>query len=390
VTATDRSWLLRPSPARHRIASAGLAAAAAAVALGGSAWLSIWTVDVGHPVPRTLVVMLWMAALLVQPRLSWSPALVPLVLGAEAFLLGGYPDEVRFPFLLTLASAGLLGAGTAGRTTIVAAAAWPLGATLSYVREYPFPSLLGDLAWTTAFGWSALAVGIAVRSSRRRREDVAGAATEREHGLLAERADVTAAERARIAAELHDLIIHNVSQMQVQAGAAQTLLLAGEAERARTPLRAVEETGATTLAELRRVLGVLRQDPPGSPPDPLPGLHGLDALAHRARRDGLDVRVALLAAPDLAPATGLTAFRVVEHGLAQARSAGARHAEVEVRPDGDAVTVRVRHDGGPAVRGSLDAVRDRVLLHGGQCTVRQDGTGQQVLCARLPTVRGAR
>jgi signal transduction histidine kinase len=390
VNATIRSQPVRPSLARRGIPAAGLAPAAAAVALGGSAWASIWTVDVGQPILRTSVVVLWMAVLLMQPRLPWSPALVPLLLGAEAFLLGGYPDEVRFPFLLTLASAGLLGARVAGCKMVVFAAAWPLGAAFSYVREYPFPSLLGDLAWTTAFGWSALAIGIAVRRSRHRRDDVAGDAVEREHGLLAERADVTAAERARIAVELHDLIIHDVSQMQVQAGAAQALLLAGEVDRARTSLRTVEETGAGTLAELRRILGVLRQDPTGIPTDPLPGLRGLDGLAQTKRRDGLDVRLALSAVPDVAPSTGLTVFRLVEHGLAQAQSAGARRVEVEVRPDGDALTVCVRHDGGPAAGGSLDAARDRVGLHGGRCTVRRDGAGQQVLRVWLPLVRGTR
>jgi signal transduction histidine kinase len=387
MIATVSAWLPRFRLAQPRAGATSLASAAAAVALSGSAWVSIWTIDVGHPVARTFVVVLWIAALLVQPRFPWSPALVPLLLGGEAFLLGGYPDDVRFPFLLMLASAGLLGAGTAGRTTVLAATAWPLGAALSYVREYPFPSLLGDLAWTTALSWAALAVGIAVRRSRRRRDDVAGAAMEREHGLIAERAAVTAAERARIAAEVHDLIIHNVSQMQIQAGAAQTLLVAGETERARPPLQSVEEMGATTLAELRRVLGVLRQDPPGRPPDPLPSLQGLNALAREARRDGLDVRVALLAVPTLAPGTGLTVFRVVEHGLAQARSGGARHVDVHVRVDGDAVAVCVRHDGGPAVRGSLDAMRDRVELNGGRCNVRRDPTGRQLLWARLPISR---
>ena len=105
------------------------------------------------------------------------------------------------------------------------------------------------------------------------------------------------AERARIAADLHDVIAHSVSVMTVQAGAAR-LQLAESPERARKPLEAVEETGRQALAELRRLLGILRTDPGDPALAPQPGMADLSALLDRMRQAGLPVELAVEGGPE--------------------------------------------------------------------------------------------
>ena len=117
----------------------------------------------------------------------------------------------------------------------------------------------------------------------------AGRPSERERERAARAA--VAEERRRIARDLHDVIAHSVSVMTVQAGAAR-LLLAEEPGRAREPLLAVEETGRQALAELRRLLGILRAEKGEAALAPRPGLAALPELLAQTRTAGLPVELA--------------------------------------------------------------------------------------------------
>jgi signal transduction histidine kinase len=135
---------------------------------------------------------------------------------------------------------------------------------------------------------------------------------ERQHHAEA----VALAERHRIARELHDVIAHTVSTMVVQAGAAQELLPPDSP--AREPVAAVRGTGRDALAELRRLLGVLRSGE-GQAPDPQPGVDDLPALV-----TGSGGTWSTTGEPyDVAPGLGLAVYRIVQEALTNARRHGA-------------------------------------------------------------------
>jgi signal transduction histidine kinase len=133
----------------------------------------------------------------------------------------------------------------------------------------------------------------------------------------AEAEHAAAEERTRIARELHDVVVHHVSVIAVQAGAAR--MLAGQGTRAadaRQALTDVEATARQTLGELRQLLGVLRRN--GEPPtrDPAPGLDQLGRLLDDVRRAGLRVQARTEGTPvALPPAVDLSAYRIVQEAL---------------------------------------------------------------------------
>ena len=195
-----------------------------------------------------------------------------------------------------------------------------------------------------------------------------------------------AAERGRIARELHDVVSHAVTVMVVQAGAAEQLL--GPDDPARAHVHAVRETGKQALGELRRQLGLMREGAAASA-SPLPGLEQIPELVTAS--GGATLTVGEGAPTELSPGLGLTVYRVVQEGLtnAQRHAAG---APVAVRLDGSDgwLEVEVVDDGPGAstVSGAgigLRGMRERVEMYGGCLDVgpRTPDPGWHVL-ARLP------
>lgn len=206
-----------------------------------------------------------------------------------------------------------------------------------------------------------------------------------------ERARATVAvERARIARELHDVVAHSVSVMTVQAGAAR-LQLPDHPERAVPPLLAVEETGRQALAELGRLLGVLREES-GRVLAPQPRLTDLPALAEGVRQAGLRVDVTVEGRTRPLPAgVDLAAYRIVQEALTNTlKHAGPVHADVVVRYEPDALRLEITDDGKvpPAADdGSghgLPGMRERVNLYGGQLQAGPNPRGGFSVSARLP------
>ncbi|TQF08081.1 sensor histidine kinase [Kitasatospora acidiphila] len=219
--------------------------------------------------------------------------------------------------------------------------------------------------------------------------------------LLADRA--LAQERRRIARELHDIVAHHLTTMQLMAGGARANL-GGDVEVVRDALVTLEESGRLALREMRQLLDVLRADdePAGKPaaaaPDaPQPGVGELRRIVDDSRQAGLPTEFSVRGAErPLPPVTGLTVFRIVQEALTNARKhAGPAHARVELAYHQDRVTVTVRDNGsgtdapsGPSGsrRGGygLIGMRERVALHGGTLDVGGlDGGGFQV-AATLP------
>jgi signal transduction histidine kinase len=217
---------------------------------------------------------------------------------------------------------------------------------------------------------------------------------ERAVGLEREREErervAVAEERRRIARDLHDVVAHSVSVMTVQAGAAR-LLLAEEPERARSPLLSVEETGRQALADMRRLLGILREEEVGAALAPQPGLARLDALLEQARQAGLPVEITIEGERRaLSAGIDLTAYRIVQEALTNARKhARPAHAHVTIRYTRDALDLEISNDGQPARNGQgpghgLVGMRERVALYGGQLDATPRPEGGYTVRAHLP------
>ncbi|MEV0637925.1 sensor histidine kinase [Streptomyces sp. NPDC050619] len=195
-------------------------------------------------------------------------------------------------------------------------------------------------------------------------------------------------ERLRIARELHDVLAHSISVINVQAGVGLALLDT-DPEQARTALTTIKAASKEALGEVRQVLDTLRT-PGDAPRAPAPGLDRLPELVEQAAGAGLTVEVEG-EAPRLAPGTDLAAFRIVQEALTNVvRHSGSRHARVRLDHDGGALRLRIDDDGpatGADAGGSgngLAGMRERAAALGGtiEAGPRADG-GFRVL-AVLP------
>jgi signal transduction histidine kinase len=208
-----------------------------------------------------------------------------------------------------------------------------------------------------------------------------------------------AAERARIARELHDVVAHNVSVMVVQAdGASYTIDT--DPDRAREALGAIAGTGRQALAEMRRLLGVLRQEKDGTDPGraPLPGIGQLGELLEHTRAAGLAVGLTVEGVPRPLPdGAALAAYRIVQESLTNTRKhAGPMAtAQVTLRYLEDALVLRITDDGPGPVSASdggghgLTGMRERVAIYGGWVQAGPKAGGGFQVTARLPFAASA-
>jgi signal transduction histidine kinase len=213
-------------------------------------------------------------------------------------------------------------------------------------------------AGTLLVGWSL--------QSRRQRYD----ALEREQDALSARA--AADERLRIAQELHDVVAHSLGVIAVQSGVGMHVIDSDPAE-AKRALEHISRTSRSSLAEIRRLLGLVRSGEGASAYAPVPRLADLTRLADEVAGAGL--RVDLDVAPDagtLPPGVELTAYRIVQEALTNTiRHAGAAHATVQVDMDAGRLHIVVTDDGRGRNGGrgggghGLIGMRERVAVYGG-------------------------
>jgi signal transduction histidine kinase len=244
--------------------------------------------------------------------------------------------------------------------------------SLSYLLLFVAAWVIGDNLGTRRAYTSALEE----RAERLEREREAEAGRAR------------AEEQARIARELHDVIAHNVSVMVVQAAAANDVFET-RPERAREALEAIESTGRSALAELRRLLGVVRGD--GAEYAPQPGLDGLDGLVAQVRAAGLAVSVSVEGARRPLPAgIDLSAYRVVQEALTNTlKHAHASRADVALRYGENTLDVEVHDDGtgngnGGGSGSGLIGMRERVVAFGGSLATGPGSAGGFAVSARFP------
>jgi signal transduction histidine kinase len=242
------------------------------------------------------------------------------------------------------------------------------------------------------------AVGDQVRSARERQERELERAREIDRQREANARIGALAERHRIARELHDVVAHGLAVMIVQADGA----LYAEAEHPEAPRQAlttIAATGRESLGEMRRLLGVLRDDPDAAQMAPQPEVASLPALIDRARESGLDVSYDIEGAEvPLPSAVGLTAYRVVQESLTNVlHHAGPTHVEVRLSFRPGFLRISVANAPGAApppppragASGGLGLVgmRERVGLLGGRMAAGPMPEGGFRVDVELPTGR---
>jgi signal transduction histidine kinase len=239
--------------------------------------------------------------------------------------------------------------------------------------------------------FTAVAVAVDSLGSRLRAQHALAAQTQRTEAERAQRAVLE--ERARIARELHDVVAHHMSLIAVRAETAP-YRLPGLSETARAEFGALSEVAREALAEMRRLLGVLRHDQPAALA-PQPQLADLPALIDAARQAGVPVE--LSAPPALGrvpPGVGVCAYRIVQESLSNA-SQHAPGAAVIVSVGQEAGAVLLRVANGPSgTAGSsgdehgpghgLTGMRERVALLGGSLSAGRSPDGGFVVSAVLP------
>ncbi|MET9848399.1 sensor histidine kinase [Streptomyces ossamyceticus] len=263
----------------------------------------------------------------------------------------------------------------------VTAAEMTLAVRLLAPIEHPFLGLFFLLGTATA----AVAIGLTLRIRRlylAALEDRA-ARLEVEHDQSVRL--TTAAERARIAREMHDIVGHNLSVMVSLADGAATLAT-NRGETSSDALRILADTGRQAMSELRRVLGVLRADQHEEQLlGPQPGIHDLDALLARVRAAGLPVTYRTTGDLDtLGSGVQLTVYRIVQEALTNTLKHGGPDAtaDVTVAKDTAAVRVRVADTGAPEAGArsggaghGLVGIRQRAAMYGGTVSLGPPADG---------------
>ncbi|MEV7189349.1 sensor histidine kinase [Kitasatospora sp. NPDC093102] len=337
----------------------------------------------GITVPVFALVVLSGLPLLVR-RSRPLPALAAVLLLQTAIDLSSTPLGTHFGAVLTVALFAV------GRTCTlpVTAAAVAATAVVTPLGQGHFH----DLTWEGVLAAplsAALVGGTGLAVSRWQREVAAN------RRLLADRA--VAEERRRIARELHDIVAHHITTMQLMAGGARANL--GNPEVVRDALVTLESSGRLALREMRQLLNVLRagDEPDAAPPLPQPSVEEVDRLVDESCLAGLPTEYTVDGPRrPLPPTVGLTVFRIVQEALTNARKyAGPARASVRLAYHPDRITVEVRDDGGgvPVPEGApgtgragygLIGMRERVALHGGTLETGPQPGGGFAVVAELP------
>ena len=286
--------------------------------------------------------------------------MLPTTLAATAiYLLLGYAWG---PIVLSLALSIILTAAAGLRWL-----AW-LGAGISAAAVVLTAVLAGDetglVRASAGVAWAAILVLIG-EGFRRRGERMAEYRRRREAAKQAERDEY----RLTLARDIHDVVAHSLSMINVQASVALHLGT-NDPEKLRPALEAIKAASKESLAEVRQLLGVLRDDAPLSPAAP-PNLGRILELVEDARRGGLEVRFEnSLDGDRVGAAQQEAAYRIVQEGLSNVRRhSGAASAVVHLDVAGNALTVRIDDDGaglrGAPAGNGLRGMRERVEALGG-------------------------
>jgi signal transduction histidine kinase len=362
-----------------------------------------WAADITLAVAVTgLQVLAWLArsAHAGQHRPGLADYLLLAASGVALLARRRYPVPV-LAVALAAALAGAARSGPVGWLVLVAAfvnavvyrkrAAAIASLVIGYLVSVWPPWLIGARGHTSVAAALGLLAGLitllsAAELIRVRNQRAVAVRNRRQE----ERRRRASEERLAIARDLHDVVAHNISVINVQANTALHLM-DRQPERAREALVNIHEVSRLALGELRSVLGVLR-DGAEAPLVPSPGLDRLDELTAHAQTAGIAVRVVSEGVRRPVPAgVDAAAFRIVQEALTNSvRHSGGRSAVVHLRYDADALTIEVGDDGrsvaAPAPAGNgLAGMTERARALGGTLDVGPGPGGGFRVLARLPT-----
>jgi signal transduction histidine kinase len=375
------------------IADAGLGIAAAgllAIAAWGSPRLIGSEAIAGPTWLRALLPLLLGVALMLRRR---APLLMWLAIWAGIALLSllAYNSlrGLAFTFVL-FAAAYSLGAHASFRHAVAGLVLIaPLAAMISHRGELALAFTHGEQGGQAAVALSFLQLlacwlaGVFVRTRRQ-----AASLAARSAALQRQAEQATAAERARIARELHDIVAHHLSVIVLQAAGARA-----SGKPAGAPLEKIENSARQALAETRRLLGVLHDPDEETGLAPPPGIGDLDSLAASVRAAGVPVnlvidcdRAALPAAMDV------SVYRIVQEALTNVlKHAGPARADVAIGCADDTVTIEITDNGtgepgrqAPAGGHGLAGMRERAAVFGGDLAAGPRPGGGFAVRARLP------
>jgi signal transduction histidine kinase len=403
MMGTLRAWWA--SERRSTVLDMLLALALGVLGLIDLAWFSGVS---GQPISIVAVALIAIEAVAIAFRRR-HPMAVYAVVGGKTIAYAWLGFESNVSGLGVLIAIYTVAASVPLSDAVGAAAIYIGGMTLSligvfraqggtperFISEFLINLLALILAWT---------VGVTVRTRR-----AYVAALEARNALLEREREenarlAVALERGRIARELHDVVAHNVSVVVVQADAAERLVEA-DPDRARQAMRDVATTGRQALEEMRRLLGVLREDEPGDGMEPQPGVAELETLARRVGDAGLPVELSVQGEQRPLPASAaLSAYRIIQEALTNTlRHAGPARARVILRYLPDALEIQVSDNGTGSEASRTDptqrpdggghgliGMRERVMLFGGELHAGPRPEGGYAVVARIPIPAGDR
>jgi signal transduction histidine kinase len=392
-----------------RHATAADAALAVVLAAGATPQL-VWWARNGPGGPGQFSEMVLFSALLVVPLIWRRRFPLSVFAFAAVVALAQWVLNIRLAADMTL----LVYLYTVARwyplrVGVLAAVVVEAGAVMAGLRWDLTRSWLESLVYLSGLVAASLLLGVSVRHWRNSLSTL----TERAEQLERERDQqariAVAAERTRIAREMHDVVAHSLSVM-VTLSEGATLKQAAEPERANRAMRQVSATGHQALGEMRRLLGVLRTEDAPEPLEPQPGLAQLDGLLDQVRATGLAAELSVTEpTAAMPPGAELTVYRIVQEALTNTLKHAAAPTRVSVviacRPD--AVTVDVHDDGarraagppapaagpgpaGPGLAGhglaghGLTGMRERAAVYDGAVSAGPDPAGGWRVHARLP------
>jgi signal transduction histidine kinase len=343
----------------------------------------------GPGLPATAAVLALVAlAGLVAP---WSPVAAAVVVGVtfpvgSGLGLDGPNGAQLFALLL---STGYAGSAAPARRSWIAPAADQVLATLGILLWGGAPSQAWENLFFSLLLWASWGVGLLTRRAWQRAERLGRLAARLDAEREVAEATAVAAERARIARDVHDSVAHSVSVMVLQLGALRTTV---SDARVAAVLQGVERLGRQSVDELRGLVGVLREEQGVAAP---PSLSRVPELLDEVRAAGLPVELEVHGEPrELPQALDVSAYRVLQEGLSNVlRHAGPVPTSVSLRHEPAALVVQVDDAGSsvPAPREAgqvgghgLAGIRERVAVFGGGVEAGPRPEGGFRLRARFP------
>ena len=336
------------------------------------------------------------AGLVVIAGLAWrvrAPLVVlALAFGAMALAWAG-PQHAPNAFVLALLVAVYsVGAQTAGPQALIGALGVGALVIVAILENLRAIQGYGDVLFLVLVLGGPWLAGRSIRLRREREQLLEERAVILERDREEKIRAAMAAERARIARDLHDVVAHSISIMVIQARGGRRSL-ATNARETSTALDAIETVGSQALTEMQRLLEVLRAEDEEADLAPKPTLRHVGVLAGQVSDAGLPVEVSVEGDPfDLPPGIELTAYRILQEALTNAlKHAGRASARVAIRYAPDALELEVV-DTGRGARGQshdgtghgLSGMRERARLYGGQIEIGPEIGGGFAVRARFP------